>query len=494
MSTALAEPSTTLALRDPALLRTACYIDGEWRQADNRATTEIRNPASGVLLATVPQSGASETRAAIGAAHRAFPEWAARTAGERAQLLRRWFDLMMEHTEDLAVLLTSEQGKPLAEARGEIRYSASFIDWFAEEARRTYGDVIPPHAANRRIMVLRQPVGVVCAITPWNFPSAMIARKCGPALAAGCTFVCKPSPETPLSALAMAELAHRAGIPPGVFNVVTGDAESIGREMTSNPLVRKISFTGSTRVGVMLAQQSASGLKRLSLELGGNAPFIVFDDADVDAAVQGAVASKYRNSGQTCVCTNRFFAQAGIYDAFVRKLAEAVGKLKVGDGMQADTQQGPLINQRAVEKVERHIADATSKGAQVLTGGKRHALGGTYFEPTVLAGAKADMLLSGEETFGPVAPVFKFDTEEQALQMANDTEFGLASYLYTRDLSRAWRVSEKLESGMVGVNTGLISTEVAPFGGVKMSGVGREGSKYGIQDYTELKYVCVGIG
>lgn len=493
MNTAIAQPSA-LNLRDPQLLRDACFVDGEWLHADSGAVTEIRNPATGVLLATVPLCGARETSAAIAAAHRAFPKWAALTAGQRAQLLRRWFDLMNKHLEDLAVLLTSEQGKPLTEARGEIAYAAAFIEWFSEEAKRVYGDVIPAHATDRRIIVLRQPVGVVGAITPWNFPAAMIARKCAPALAAGCTFVCKPSPETPLSALAMAELAQRAGIPPGVFNVVTGDAEQIGRELTTHPLVRKISFTGSTRVGVMLAAQSAAGLKRLSLELGGNAPFIVFDDADVDAAVAGAVASKYRNSGQTCVCTNRFFAQAGIYDEFANKLAQAAGKLKVGNGLQAEVQQGPLINQRAVEKVESHIADATRKGARVLVGGKRHALGGTFFEPTVLADANKDMLVNHEETFGPVSAVSKFATEAEVLQLANDTEFGLASYVYTRDLARAWRVSEALESGMVGVNTGLISTEVAPFGGVKMSGIGREGSKYGIQDYTELKYVCMGVG
>ncbi len=491
---AVSKRSLTSKLRDSPLLRTACYINGVWVAAHDGSTDEVHNPANGQLIARVPHCGTAETRAAISAAQSAFKPWAGRTAADRALILRRWFDLMIEHCEDLATLLTTEQGKPLTEARGEIRYAASFIEWFAEEAKRVYGDVIPAHTNDCRIIVLRQPIGVVAAITPWNFPAAMITRKCAPALAAGCTFVCKPSPETPLSALALAELAHRAGIPPGVFNVVTGDATQIGAEMTANPAVRKISFTGSTGVGVMLAAQSAAGLKRLSLELGGNAPFLVFDDADIDAAVQGAIASKYRNAGQTCVCTNRFLVQSGAYDEFTSKLAAAVGQLKVGDGLHSGVNLGPLINQRAVEKVEQHLGDALSKGGRVLVGGKRHALGGTYFEPTVLIDANTEMLVSREETFGPMAPVFKFESEAEALRMANNTEFGLAAYLYTRDLSRAWRISEQLETGMVGVNTGLISTEVAPFGGVKMSGLGREGSKYGIQDYTELKYLCLGVG
>ena len=407
-------------------------------------------------------------------------------------LLRRWFDLMLAHQSDLATLMTAEQGKPLAEARGEIAFAASFIEWFSEEARRVYGDIIPGHAADKRIMVLRQPIGVVAAITPWNFPAAMIARKAGAALAAGCTFVCKPAPQTPYSALALAELACRAGVPPGVFNVVTGDAAAIGGEMTSNPLVRKITFTGSTAVGKRLMAQSAGTLKKLSLELGGNAPFIVFDDADLDAAVQGAMASKYRNTGQTCVCPNRFLVQSGVYDEFARKLKAAVEPLRVGDGLAGPTDQGPLIDAKALSKVERHLADATAKGARIITGGKRHALGGTFFEPTVLADATTDMSLAREETFGPVAPLFKFDSEAEAIALANATEFGLASYLYTRDLARSWRVSEALEYGMVALNTGLFSTEVAPFGGIKESGIGREGSRYGILEYTELKYVCVG--
>jgi succinate-semialdehyde dehydrogenase/glutarate-semialdehyde dehydrogenase len=430
---------------------------------------------------------------AIDAAQAALPKWSELLAAERSRLMRRWFDLLIEKIDDLALILTSEQGKPLSEARGEVRYGAGFIEWFAEETKRIYGDIIPTYMGDRRLMVIRQPIGVVGTITPWNFPIAMIARKCAAALAAGCTVVSKPSPETPLSALAMAELAHRAGIPAGVFNVVTGDAVKIGGELTSNPVVRKISFTGSTRVGVLLASQCTPTLKKVSLELGGNAPFIVFDDADLDSAVQGAMISKFRNSGQTCVCTNRFMVQAGVYDEFIKRLSLAVSTLKVGNGVQADVTQGPLITQRAVEKVEAHIADAVAHGATVVTGGKRHALGGTFFEPTVIRDANTSMLMNHEETFGPVAPVFKFVTEADALKMANDSEFGLASYVYTRDMSRAWRVSEKIESGMVGVNVGLISTEVAPFGGVKMSGMGREGSKYGIDDYTEIKYMCFAV-
>jgi succinate-semialdehyde dehydrogenase / glutarate-semialdehyde dehydrogenase len=482
----------TLNLKDPTLLRQQCYVDGQWLDARSGGTRPVTNPASGTVLGTVPDMGADETRAAIEAAAAAFPAWAARTAKDRATLLRRWHDLMLANAEDLAALMTAEQGKPLAEARGEIAYAASFIEWFAEEAKRVYGDVIPGHQPDKRIFVLRQPVGVVAAITPWNFPAAMITRKAGPALAAGCTFVCKPAMQTPYSALAMAELAHRAGIPPGVFSVITGSAVAIGGEMTSNPIVRKVTFTGSTEIGKKLMEQCAGTLKKLSLELGGNAPFIVFDDADLDAAVQGAIASKYRNTGQTCVCANRLLVQEGVYDAFVAKLVEAVRKLRVGDGLQGATEQGPLIDAKAVAKVEEHIADALAKGGRIALGGKRHALGGTFFEPTIITGVQPSMLVAREETFGPVAPVFSFKDEKQAIRMANDTEFGLASYFYTRDLARSLRVAEALEYGIVGLNTGIISTEVAPFGGVKESGFGREGSKYGILDYTELKYLCIG--
>jgi succinate-semialdehyde dehydrogenase/glutarate-semialdehyde dehydrogenase len=436
--------------------------------------------------------GTEETRRAIAAAAAALPSWAARTAKDRAVIMRRWFDLMLANQEDLAILMTAEQGKPLAESKGEIAYAASFIEWFAEEGKRLYGDIIPGHQADKRIMVLRQPVGVVAAITPWNFPSAMITRKAGPALAAGCTMVCKPATQTPYSALALAELADRAGVPKGVFNVVTGSSTAIGGEMTSNPKVRKVTFTGSTEVGKKLMAQCAGTVKKLSLELGGNAPFIVFDDADLDAAVQGAIASKYRNTGQTCVCANRLLVHDGVYEEFSKKLAAAVGKLRVGDGLAGVTDQGPLIDAKAVAKVEEHIADALRNGASVALGGKRHALGGTFFEPTILTGMTSRMLIAREETFGPIAPLFKFHSEAEAIAMANDTEFGLAAYVYTRDLARSWRVSEAIEYGIVGLNTGIISTEVAPFGGVKESGTGREGSKYGILDYTELKYICVG--
>jgi succinate-semialdehyde dehydrogenase/glutarate-semialdehyde dehydrogenase len=483
----------TLELKDPSLLRQQSYIDGRWVDADNRATLDVKNPATREKIGTVPKMGVTEARRAIEAASAALPAWAKKTAKERATILRRWYDLMMTHQEDLAVVMTAEQGKPLAESKGEIAYAASFIEWFAEEGKRIYGDVIPGHQPDKRIVVLRQPVGVVAAITPWNFPAAMITRKVGPALAAGCTIVCKPATQTPYSAFAMAELASRAGVPAGVFSVLTGGSTEIGGEMTANPLVRKVTFTGSTEVGKKLMAQSAGTLKKLSMELGGNAPFIVFDDADVDAAVAGAIASKYRNTGQTCVCANRILVQSGVYEAFSRKLVEAVSKLRVGDGLKGVTDQGPLIDDKAVAKVEEHIADAVSKGAKVVAGGKRHSLGGLFFEPTVITGATPQMAVAREETFGPVAPLFKFETEEDAIRMANDTEFGLASYFYTRDLSRAWRVSEALEYGIVGLNTGLISTEVAPFGGVKESGFGREGSRYGILDYTELKYVCHGI-
>jgi succinate-semialdehyde dehydrogenase/glutarate-semialdehyde dehydrogenase len=487
-----AAAQASLQLKDPELFREQCLIDGRWLGADEGGTLPVRNPATSAQLGTIPKMGAGETRRAIAAAKRALPAWGARTAKDRAILLRRWFDLITQHEQDLAVLMTAEQGKPLAESKGEIAYAASFIEWFAEEGKRLYGDIIPGHQPDKRIMVLRQPVGVVAAITPWNFPAAMITRKAGPALAAGCTMVLKPATQTPFSALALGELAQRAGIPPGVFNVITGSAAAIGGEMTSNPTVRKVTFTGSTEIGKKLIEQCAGTVKKLSLELGGNAPFIVFDDADLDAAVQGAIASKYRNTGQTCVCANRLLVQEGVYEEFARKLAEAVGKLRVGDGLKGATDQGPLIDANAVAKVEEHVADAVAKGAKILTGGKRHALGGTFFEPTILTGVTPQMAVAREETFGPVAPLFKFKTEAEAIAMANDTEFGLAAYVYTRDLARSWRVCEAIEYGIVGLNTGIISTEVAPFGGVKESGSGREGSKYGILDYTELKYVCVG--
>ena len=483
-----------MKLTDGSLLRMQGYIGGKWENANGGATHDVINPATREKIGTVPDMGAAETRRAIQAAHAAFPAWAAKTAKERAVILRRWYELMMANQEDLAALMTAKQGKPLAEAKGEIAYAASFLEWFAEEGKRLYGDTIPGHQADKRILVLRQPVGVVAAITPWNFPAAMITRKAGPALAAGCTFVCKPAIQTPYSALAMAELSTRAGVPPGVFNIVTGaGAGGIGTEMTSNPIVRKLTFTGSTAVGKKLMAQCSETMKKISMELGGNAPFIVFEDADLDAAVAGAIASKYRNTGQTCVCANRLLVQSSVYDAFTRKLADAVAKLRVGDGLKGATDQGPLIDTKALEKVEEHIADAVSKGAQVATGGKRHALGGTFFQPTILTNVTPEMKVAREETFGPVAPLFRFETEAEAVRMANDTEFGLAAYFFTRDLARSWRVSEALEYGIVGLNTGIISTEVAPFGGVKESGMGREGSKYGILDYTELKYVCVGL-
>ncbi|HEU4624895.1 MAG TPA: NADP-dependent succinate-semialdehyde dehydrogenase [Steroidobacteraceae bacterium] len=482
-----------IQLKDPSLLKQQSYIAGEWQNADSGATIDVRNPATGDKIGTVPKMGAAETRRAIEAARAAMPAWARRTAKERAAVLRKWYELMLANTDDLAVIMTAEQGKPLAESKGEIAYAASFIEWFAEEGKRLYGDIIPGHQPDKRILVLRQPIGVVAAITPWNFPAAMITRKAGPALAAGCTFVCKPAVQTPYSALAMAELAARAGVPAGVLNILTGSATEIGGEMTSNPIVRKVTFTGSTEVGKKLMAQSAGTLKKLSLELGGNAPFIVFDDADLDAAVQGALASKYRNTGKTCVCANRLLVQNGVYDAFTRKLVEAVSQLRVGDGLKGATDQGPLIDENALAKVEEHVADAVSKGAQIALGGKRHPLGGTFYTPTVLTDVTPQMAVAREETFGPVAPLFRFDSEAEAIRMANDTEFGLAAYVYTRDLGRSWRVSEALEYGIVGLNTGIISTEVAPFGGVKESGFGREGSKYGILDYTEIKYVCASV-
>ncbi len=483
-----------MKLRDPDLLRTRAFVGGAWVDAASGATHDVTNPATGEVLGTVPVLGAAETRRAIEAAGAALPAWAARTAKERAAILRRWYELLMANQEDLATLMTAEQGKPLAEAKGEIAYAASFIEWFAEEGKRLYGDVIPGHQNDKRLLVLRQPVGVVAAITPWNFPLAMITRKAGPALAAGCTFVCKPAGQTPYSALAAAVLAERAGVPAGVISVVTGNAAAIGAEMTSNPIVRKLTFTGSTEIGKKLMAQCAATMKKVSLELGGNAPFIVFEDADLDAAVAGAIASKYRNTGQTCVCANRLLVQAPVYEEFTKRLVAAVAKLKVGDGLKGATDQGPLIDAKALAKVEEHLADAVGKGARIVQGGRRHALGGTFFEPTVLTGVTPKMLIAREETFGPIAPLFRFESEADAVRMANDTEFGLAAYFYTRDLARSWRVAEALEYGIVGLNTGLISTEVAPFGGVKESGTGREGSKYGILDYTELKYLCVGIG
>ena len=486
------DAKTKITLGDTALFRQQCYVNGGWIDAKSGRTIEVDNPATGEIIGAVPALGEEETRAAIEAAGAAWAGWRSRPAKERANLMRRWFDLMMAHQEDLAVLMTSEQGKPLAESRGEIAYAASFVEWFAEEGKRVYGDVINHPLPGKRIVVLKQPIGVVASITPWNFPAAMITRKCAPALAAGCSVVIRPASQTPFSALALAELAERAGIPPGVVNVITGPSGPMGAELTSNPIVRKLSFTGSTEVGKLLMSQCASTVKKVSLELGGNAPFIVFDDADLDAAVIGAMASKYRNAGQTCVCANRLLVQDGIYDAFAAKMAEAVAAIKVGNGLEDGTQQGPLIDMRAVEKVEQHIADATSKGAKITTGGERHPLGGSFFQPTLLTGVTTAMAVAREETFGPVAPLFRFSTEDEAIRMANDTEFGLAAYFYSRDIGRIWRVSEGLEYGIVGVNEGIISNEVAPFGGVKESGIGREGSKYGMDDFIEIKYLCMG--
>ena len=480
-------------LNDSALLRQQAYIDGEWVDAADGSRFEVNNPADGSVLANVPAMGVTETRRAIEAAATALPAWRARTAKERATILRKWFELIMAHQEDLAVLMTSEQGKPLSEARGEVAYGASFIEWFAEEGKRIYGDVIPAHGADKRIIVVKEAIGVVAAITPWNFPIAMITRKAGPALAAGCTMVIKPAEDTPLCALALAELAARAGVPKGVLNIVTTDrAADVGGELSANPIVRKLSFTGSTEVGKLLMRQCADTVKKVSMELGGNAPFIVFDDADLDAAVAGAMASKYRNAGQTCVCANRLLVQDGVHDAFAAKLAVAVAKLKVGPGLSGEVEQGPLINEDAVLKVETLLNDALEKGAQLVCGGKRHALGGTFFEPTILTGVTPAMRVAREAIFGPVAPLFRFHTEEEAIRMANDTEFGLAAYFYARDIARVWRVAEGLEYGIVGINEGIISTEVAPFGGVKESGIGREGSRYGIEDFVEIKYLCMG--
>ncbi|WP_197338629.1 NAD-dependent succinate-semialdehyde dehydrogenase [Ralstonia solanacearum] len=491
-------PPTPIALNDPALWRTQAFLAGAWADADDGATRDVTDPATGRVIGTVPAMGATETRRAIDAAQTAQRAWRKVTARERARILRKLADLMLEHQQDLARILTAEQGKPLPEAAGEIAYAASFIEWFAEEARRVYGDTIPAPQGDRRIVVNKEPIGVTAAITPWNFPIAMMTRKVGPALAAGCSMVVKPALETPYSALAFAELAARAGVPAGLLSVVTGDAQGIGGELTANPIVRKLSFTGSTAIGRLLMRQCADDVKKLSLELGGNAPFIVFDDADLDAAVEGAMVAKYRNAGQTCVCANRFYVQRGIYDAFAARLAEAVHALRVGNGTEPGVQQGPLIHLRAMDKVRAHVDDAIAQGARVLVGGKPHALsaqGGAFFEPTVIVDAGPGMLVAHEETFGPLAALIPFDTEDEAVAAANDTEFGLAAYFYTRDLGRAWRVSEALESGMVGVNTGLISTAEAPFGGVKQSGLGREGSKYGIDEYLEIKYVCMaGLG
>lgn len=482
-----------MKLIDPSLLRQRCYINGQWRNADSGKTIAIANPGTHEVIGHVPVMGNAETLAAIDAANAALPAWRALTAKERGQKLRRWFELMLQHSDDLALLMTTEQGKPLAEAKGEVAYAASFIEWFAEEAKRVYGDTIPGHQADKRITVIKQPVGVTAAITPWNFPAAMITRKAAPALAAGCTMVVKPAPQTPFTALALAELAERAGIPAGVFSVVTGDSIAIGKAMCDSPIVRKLSFTGSTPVGIKLMEQCAPTLKKLSLELGGNAPFIVFNDADIDAAVEGAMIAKYRNAGQTCVCANRIYVQSGVYDEFAQRLAVAVAKLKVGLGTETGVTTGPLINADAVAKVQLHLDDAVAKGAQILAGGKPHDLGGYFFEPTILTGVTRQMLVATEETFGPLAPLFKFDDVDDVIKQANDTEFGLAAYFYGRDISLVYKVAEALEYGMVGVNTGLISTEVAPFGGIKSSGLGREGSKFGIEEYLEMKYICMSV-
>lgn len=484
---------TNMQLNDSSLFRQQCYIDGQWCDADDSATIRVTNPATGEVLGTAPKMGSAETRRAIEAANNVWHGWRSLTAKERAALLKRWYDLMIENKDDLARIMTLEQGKPLAEAQGEVVYGASFVEWFAEEGKRLYGETIPGHLADKRIVVIKQPIGVVAAITPWNFPNAMITRKCAPALAAGCPVVIKPASETPYSALALAELADRAGFPAGTVNVVTGSSGQIGGELTGNPMVRKLSFTGSTEIGKLLMRQCSDTMKKVSMELGGNAPFIVFDDADLDAAVQGALASKYRNTGQTCVCANRLFVQDSVYDAFSEKLTAAVNSMKVANGLEDGANQGPLINQAAVEKVKEHIEDAVSKGARVIAGGEHHDLGGNFFQPTVLAEVNEDMLITHEETFGPVAPLIRFESEEQVISMANNVEVGLAGYFYSRDIGRIWRVAEAIETGIVGVNTGIISTEVAPFGGIKESGLGREGSKYGIEDYIEVKYICMDI-
>ncbi|HDS1150930.1 TPA: NADP-dependent succinate-semialdehyde dehydrogenase [Pluralibacter gergoviae] len=482
-----------MQLDDTTLFRQQALIDGRWRDAAGGEVISVTNPANGEKLGSVPKMGADETREAIEAANRALPAWRALTAKERANILRRWFNLIVEHQDDLARMMTLEQGKPLTEAKGEINYAASFIEWFAEEAKRVYGDTIPGHQADKRLIVIKQPIGVTAAITPWNFPAAMITRKAGPALAAGCTMVLKPASQTPFSALALAELANRAGVPAGVFNVITGSASDVGGELTGNPLVRKLSFTGSTEIGRQLMEQCAKDIKKVSLELGGNAPFIVFDDADLDKAVEGALASKFRNAGQTCVCANRLYVQDGVYDRFAEKLKQAVEKLHIGDGMQPGVTTGPMIDEKAVAKVEEHIADALEKGGRIITGGKPHQLGGNFFQPTIMVDVPKSAKVAKEETFGPLAPLFRFKDEEDVIAQANDTEFGLAAYFYARNLSRVFRVGEALEYGIVGINTGIISNEVAPFGGIKASGLGREGSKYGIEDYLEIKYMCIGL-
>lgn len=482
-----------MSIAQNPLFRQQAYLDGQWIAADSGQSINVDNPATGAILGQVPKMGTAETRRAVEAAQRALPAWRALTAKERSAKLRRWFELILQHQEHLAQLMTLEQGKPLVESRGEIAYAASFIEWFAEEAKRIYGDTIPAHQADKRILVIKQPIGVTAAITPWNFPSAMITRKAGPALATGCTMIIKPASQTPFSALALMVLAEEAGIPAGVLNVITGSASEIGAELSTNPKVRKLSFTGSTEIGAKLLEQSAPQIKKVSLELGGNAPFIVFDDADLDEAVKGALSSKYRNAGQTCVCVNRIYVQAGVYEAFAEKFQAAVAKLRVGDGLDPNTEIGPLIDERAVAKVQEHIADALAQGARLVCGGHPHAKGSRYFEPTLLVDVPDSARVAREETFGPLAPLFRFHTEEEVIEKANATEFGLASYFYARDLGRVFRVSEALEYGMVGINTGLISTEVAPFGGIKSSGLGREGSKYGIEDYLELKYLCLGL-
>ena len=481
-----------LQLKDPTLLRHQAYVNGAWADADGGQTINVSNPATGEHIGTVPLMGAAETRRAIEAANAAWPAWRKKTAKERAAVLRRWHDLILENADDLALIMTTEQGKPLPEAKGEVQFGASFIEWFAEEGKRVAGDTLQSPWPDRRLVITKEPIGVCAAITPWNFPAAMITRKVGPALAAGCPMVLKPAEATPFSALALAVLAERAGVPAGVFSIVTGAPKEIGGEMTSNPIVRKLTFTGSTQVGRLLAEQCAPTIKKLSLELGGNAPFIVFDDADLDAAVEGAIASKYRNAGQTCVCANRLYVQDSVYDAFAEKLVAAVAKLKVGNGIEAGVTQGPLIDAKAVAKVEEHVADALGKGGRLLAGGKRHALGNGFFEPTIIADVTNDMRVATEETFGPLAPLFRFKTDDEVIALANNTEFGLAAYFYSRDIGRIWRVAEGLETGMVGVNTGLISNEIAPFGGVKQSGLGREGSTYGIEDYLVIKYICMG--
>ena len=481
-----------LNLQDASLLKQQCLIDGVWCDADDGATIAVTNPATGAVIATVPRMGAAETRRAIAASHAAFRLWRKQTVKARATVLRAWHALILQHADDLALILTSEQGKSLAEAKGEIVSNAAYLEWFAEEGKRAYGDVIAPPSNDKRIVVIKQPIGVCAAITPWNFPNGMITRKAGPALAAGCAMVLKPASQTPLSALALGELALRAGVPPGVFNVVTGAAQAIGTELCHNDLVRKITFTGSTEVGAWLSREAAGTIKKLSLELGGNAPFIVFEDADIDAAVEGVLMSKYRNSGQTCVCANRIYVQDGIYDDFAARLVAKVEQLKLGNGLETGVTQGPLIDENAVRKIEQHVADALAKGGKLAIGGKRHALGGSFFEPTVVLEANSTMLVAREETFAPLAPLFRFSTEEEVIALANDTEFGLAGYFYSRDLGRVWRVAEELEVGMVGINTGMIANEMAPFGGVKHSGMGREGSHYGMDDFLDIKYLCMG--